>query len=465
MLQSSEANLKAIFNSRLQAVVLIDRNHKIQAFNKTANEWVKIIFGREFKEGDSIYEFVNQEHLDDFERDLQTAFTGELVRVEKVFKGIDCTKHWFEIEYSPVVDDAGIVLGVCYVIINIDRRKTAVEALTKSEERFRSLVQNSSDTITVLEADGTISYISPSVERILGYKAADLVGLNAIAYVHPEDVPAYQASLAKTLQHPGVVVFSSFRVRHADGSWIYMETLSNNQLDNASVKGLVLNSRDITERKQAEQQIQASLKEKEVLLKEIHHRVKNNLQIISSLLNLQSGYINDRQALESFKESQSRIKSIALLHEKLYQSKNLSQINFAEYVQRLAVNLFRAYDVNSSAVSLKIHAEDILMGVDAAIPCGLIINELVSNCIKHAFPAGTSGEICILLRRVPNQDNKLILTVRDNGVGFPKHINFRNPESLGLQLVNTLAAQLKGNVELYCHGRTEFNIDFILERP
>ena len=215
--------------------------------------------------------------------------------------------------------------------------------------------------------------------------------------------------------------------------------------------------------KESKQQIQVSLEEKEILLKEIHHRVKNNLQIISSLLNLQSGYVKDQQALASFKESQSRIKSMALIHEKLYQSSEDSlQINFAEYVQQLVVNLFRVYGVDPATVALKVQVEDILLGVDTAIPCGLILNELVSNCLKHAFPPGRSGEVNVSLMRVPDQNNKLTLTVQDNGVGFPKHIDFSNSKSLGLQLVNTLAAQLKGDVKLYCNAITKFNIEFML---
>ncbi|AUB39254.1 CheY chemotaxis protein or a CheY-like REC [Nostoc flagelliforme CCNUN1] len=140
------------------------------------------------------------------------------------------------------------------------------------------------------------------------------------------------------------------------------------------------------ERKQAEEQIKASLQEKEVLLKEIHHRVKNNLQIISSLLNLQAEYIKDNQALEVFKDSQNRIESMALIHEKLYQSQDLAKINFADYIQDLVTNLFYSYNVNSSAISLKMNVEEVFLAIDAAIPCGLIINELISNSLKYAFP-------------------------------------------------------------------------------
>lgn len=185
----------------------------------------------------------------------------------------------------------------------------------------------------------------------------------------------------------------------------------------------------IGERKRAGDQIKASLKEKEILLREIHHRVKNNLQVISSLLNLQSRYTKSKAALEMFKESQNRIKSMALVHERLYQSQDLVRIDFAEYIRRLAAHLFDSYRVNPKAIILKVNIDDVFLGIDKAIPCGLIINELVSNSLKHAFSADRKGAIRIDL--APDVDKKFTLIVSDNGVGFPKDLDFRNTASLG----------------------------------
>jgi len=192
------------------------------------------------------------------------------------------------------------------------------------------------------------------------------------------------------------------------------------------------------ERKRMEEWIKASLKEKEVLLKEIHHRVKNNLQIISSLLNLQSEYIKDEQDLEIFKVSQNRIESMALIHEKLYQSEDLAQIDFSEYIRDLVASLFCSYELNLDAIELKINVEQIFLNIETAIPCGLIINELVLNSLKHAFPIGNSGEIYINLYE--NDENEIALTISDNGIGFSQDFDFRNTSSLGLQLVNALTA-------------------------
>ncbi|AVH69563.1 sensor histidine kinase [Nostoc sp. 'Lobaria pulmonaria (5183) cyanobiont'] len=212
------------------------------------------------------------------------------------------------------------------------------------------------------------------------------------------------------------------------------------------------------ERKQAEEQIKASLQEKEVLLKEIHHRVKNNLQIISSLLNLQAEYLKDNQALEVFKDSQNRIESMALIHEKLYQSQDLARINFADYIQDLVTNLFYSYNVNSSAITLKMNVEEVFLVIDAAIPCGLIINELISNSLKYAFTQTEGGEICIDF--YPNKVNLYTLTISDNGVGFAQDFDFHNTESLGLRLVKGLTHQLKGNIDFSSNNGVKYKIIF-----
>ncbi len=215
---------------------------------------------------------------------------------------------------------------------------------------------------------------------------------------------------------------------------------------------------EVAERKEAEERVTASLAEKEVLLKEIHHRVKNNLQIISSLLNLQSRHAADGPAREMFKESRGRVKSMALIHEQLYESEDLARINSANYIQRLTADLFRSYKLNSNDVALSLNVSDVLLDVDAAIPCGLIINELVSNSLQHAFPAGRKGEICVDLNAI--EHDELALTVSDNGVGLPESLDFRRSESLGLQLVNTLAEQLKGTIEHTSNHGAEFKVTF-----
>jgi two-component sensor histidine kinase len=212
------------------------------------------------------------------------------------------------------------------------------------------------------------------------------------------------------------------------------------------------------ERKKAQEQIKASLREKEILLKEIHHRVKNNLQIISSLLNLQAEYLKDTQTIAIFKDSQNRIQSMAIVHEKLYQSEDLATINLSDYIQDLVSNLSYSYEVNLESIVFKIDVEDVLLDIDTAIPCGLIINELISNSLKYAFPRGKSGEIWIKLKS--SAKNQLRLIVSDNGMGLPENFDFNNTESLGLQLVDALTIQLKGTIEIDRARGTKFLITF-----
>ncbi|GEM_PF-1497128 len=227
---------------------------------------------------------------------------------------------------------------------------------------------------------------------------------------------------------------------------------------------------EIAERKRVEEQIQASLKEKEVLLKEIHHRVKTNLQVVSSILDFQSEYIKDQQALQIFRESQNQVRSMALIHEQLYQSKDLASIDFAGYIRSLAGHLFQSYGVNRDAITLKINADDISLSIDTAIPCSLIINELVSNSLKHAFSGGkacsergeSKGEICIGFHSNAGQ---FTLIISDNGVGLPKDLDFRNTQSLGLRLVNMLTRQLKGAIELDRSSGTTFKIHLRDQNP
>lgn len=222
--------------------------------------------------------------------------------------------------------------------------------------------------------------------------------------------------------------------------------------------------KELRVRKRAENQIKASLKEKEVLLKEIHHRVKNNLQVVSSLLNLQSGQIRDREALEMFNESQNRIRSMALIHESLYQSQDLASIDFSEYIYGLANYLNRSYGSSSNSVKMDVDVRDISLSIDKAIPCGLLINELVTNSLKHAFPTSLErtdgGHNVIIIKFYSDEDSGYTLIVQDNGVGLPKNFSLEDSETLGLQLVTTLVKQLKGSLDFQSNNGTEFKIVF-----
>ncbi len=246
--------------------------------------------------------------------------------------------------------------------------------------------------------------------------------------------------------------------RQQDGRVIWLET---NKIplhdEQGRVIGTLGTAQDISDRKQADEQIKSSLREKEVLLKEIHHRVKNNLQVIESLLRLQSRFTKDKQIQAMFKESQHRIKSMALIHEKLYQSNNLGEINFHEYVRSLVSNLLHSYGTSKN---IKYYLDiDVNLNIDTAINCGLIINELVSNSLKYAF-VNQQKNAKIWLNFKGNTQDKFSLIIKDNGVGFPPDLDFRNTDSLGLQLVDSFVEQLGATIELQSQSGTEFIITF-----
>lgn len=216
--------------------------------------------------------------------------------------------------------------------------------------------------------------------------------------------------------------------------------------------------RDINERKAAERRLQSSLREKEVLLREVHHRVKNNLQVVSSLLSLQERALRDPALRHALSESRNRIQSMALIHEQLYNAGDLSQVNFPEYVRQLTARLLHSYQVDPHQVDLDVDVGDVGLSVDVAVPCGLILNELVSNSLKYAFCDGRSGEIRIEFSSMP--DGSVILTAADDGVGLPPEVGFWSTRTLGLRLVRSLVRQLDGEVELSGPPGTEFRIRF-----
>jgi two-component sensor histidine kinase len=214
---------------------------------------------------------------------------------------------------------------------------------------------------------------------------------------------------------------------------------------------------DITARKQAEEKLQASLLEKETMLKEIHHRVKNNLQVISSLLGLQSSYIKDEESREIFQESQDRVRIMAQIHTMLYQSEDLARVDFGGFIKDLAGRLQQSYGFAGSPIVIHTDIADVSLTIETSIPCGLILNELVSNALKYAFPEGRRGEINIRMR---SENNRIVLTVQDNGIGFPESIDLTNLKSLGLELVNLLVGQMNGRMDMQVVGGTTWTITF-----
>jgi PAS domain S-box-containing protein len=331
--------------------------------------------------------------------------------------------------------------------------------LAQRNQIISQAVEASGDAVLICQLDGQISYLNPTFNKLFGYTKAELNQLSGLKAIFLSDAQASDLKMA--LQH-ALSWSDEMLLRAKDGTRRTTILRTNCIFDGSGdVVGYIYLMTDITQRKETEEQLRRSLKEKEVLLQEIHHRVKNNLQIISSLLYLQSQQIGDETLLTLFKESQNRVKSMSLIHEQLYQTEDLARINFADYTKRLITQLKRSYGATHIKLQIKVETpfshNMLFLTIERAIPAGLIINELLSNAIKHAFPAGQRGEITVSMQ--VTQEKQLIISVRDNGVGLPTQLDLSQASSLGLTLVRTLVKQLKGTIEVMrttrCNGRVK----------
>jgi PAS domain S-box-containing protein len=325
-------------------------------------------------------------------------------------------------------------------------------------ERFRALLDQSNDPIFLLKIpSGHFTDVNRSACELFGYSNSKMLQMSLEDLLNAEEMVEIQRMfdvLIENKESSAKKTFSSVFNR-IDGHKIPVE-IGASIVNFTNELYIVMVVRDITERKEAEDNIRASLEEKKVLLREIHHRVKNNMQIISSLLNLQTRYIEDEKVVDILKESQNRVKSMAMIHETLYQSEGFAKIGFSGYVNNLVRYLLQSY-VDRDHVNIITDLDEVFLDIDTAIPCGLIINELVTNSLKHAFPNRNKGQIRIgLMQSV----DKFILEVKDNGIGFPELLDFRRTETLGLQLINSLVMQLDGIIELKNNNGTEFKIVF-----
>lgn len=341
------------------------------------------------------------------------------------------------------------------------KRLQAENMLKESEKRYRSLVQTANDAIISMDSNGKIISWNDGARSIFGYEEAEIIN-KPLTLLMPEKFRDKHREGVKRVVLAGESKMAG--KTHAvsclkkDGSEFPVE-LSFSMINTEKgyqFYGLI---HDISKRKQAEDQIKSSLNEKEILLREIHHRVKNNMQVISSLLRMQSKLLKNKDDIHLLEESQNRIKSMALIHEKLYQSKNLAGINFDSYVKSLTGELLMSSNISANKIQVKIDIENIFLAIDSAIPCGLVINELVTNSLKHAFPEGRTGEIKIQMKS--SDKGKIELIISDNGVALPDSVDFRKTQSLGLQLVTGIVEnQLEGSIELSRTGGTEFKIIF-----
>lgn len=365
--------------------------------------------------------------------------------------------RWMQWINQKIFDEEGHLIEFQSVGRDITDSKLAELEIIRSRDLKEAIFNESTDAIFLVDSETliTLDCNHRAVELFEASSKDEIINISG------HWLQRYQFSETELIEIGKEIKLKGFWVREIE----YVTKKGNFFWGNLAAKKIQVADRsmnlvrvtDISERKQTEDLIRASLREKEVMLKEIHHRVKNNLQIISSLLNLQSSFIEERQTLTVLQESQNRVRAMALIHEKLYQSKDLARVNFAEYIQNLTLNLFRSYQVKANNVTLETEIRNISLSIDLAIPCGLIINELVSNALKYAFPNDRRGEVFL---KLSEEENQITLVVADNGIGLPKDFKMQTVKSLGWELVRNLTKQIKGSIALQTSGGTQIQITF-----
>jgi PAS domain S-box-containing protein len=360
---------------------------------------------------------------------------------------------WIEAFFYPEFNEQNRPVSINQIYIDVTDRKKAEQKINL----LANALESATEMISIMDLNNNFTFVNGAFLKKYGYKEDEILGKKPdilLALDNRENLfnEIYEATLKGGWK--GEIVN-----KRKDGTEFpaYMST-SQITGQSGNVIGLIGVATDMTQMKKAEDELKQSLLEKEILLKEVYHRVKNNLQVINSLLQIQSLSLKDADAVRMFRETQRRIRIMSMIHEKLYKSKDLTKIDFSSYMFNLIDYIQQSYSVESSKIDFDINTHNIELGLNKAIPCGLIINELVSNSYKYAFEKGQKGKVYIELNL--GDDDYYTLIVQDNGKGFPESIDFKNTETLGMVIVNSFADQLKGTIELDRNCGTKFIIKF-----
>ena len=433
---------KRLFDSMKNGVMVLDPLERIMDYNPAAEELLglnNISIGKNANQELDMWSDISPMGKTDGKKDL---------------KLVHSDTKWIEVQFTPIYQRR-LFSGWIYIFEDISNRKKAEELIIKSEKKYRELADLLPQTVFETDVNADLTFMNIYAFEMFGYSQEDIEnGLNILELIVEEERSLSRDKIKDVLS--GQVSGDEYTAQRSDKSIFPIILYSNPIIHNKiheGFRGIII---DISDLKNAEDKIVASLKEKEVLIQEINHRVKNNLQIISSLLSLQANHTSSDEAAEILKESRGRVKSMAMIHEKLYHSSNLSRLNMAEYLNNLVGDILRSYSSVSSKVSSNVDVDDIYLNINTALPMGLMVNELVSNSIKHAFPEG-EGNISIKLEY---DGEKYILIVSDNGIGLPGDVDPFESSSLGLKLVNSLSIQLEGDLSVLRDGKTTFILKF-----
>jgi two-component sensor histidine kinase/PAS domain-containing protein len=456
-----QAKLNTIFNTSTHLIWTVDFNYKLSSFNENYQNVLNEFYATKIEKGNDyklLYQSILKEEEYQFWIDnFESAFKGKNIVFETRQNLKSNVTLYREVFLNPTFDGNQQVVEVVAISHDITERKVNELKALEQSAKLNAIFESGDQLMwTVSKTKNLTSFnqnYSNAVSELYNYTPTIIShsenDINAVD-------PFWNDSYHDAFKGQKVEFFLEKNTLKGESiiRQIILSPIKDLENNIVEVSGIAF---DITKNKKNEEKISQSLKEKEILLKEVHHRVKNNMQVISSILNLQSSYVTDDYALSLLKECQNRIKSMAYIHESLYQTKNFEAVNFTEYLSTLCKNLIHTYSVNSKKVKLVLNLSDLFLNLDLSIPCGLIINEIISNSLKYAFTNRMDG---IIFVNLAIERQIVRIEVGDNGVGIPAHVDLKQTQTLGLQLVDTLIEQIDGTLELDRINGTKFIIKF-----
>lgn len=449
-IQKTEKELDRFFSISMDLLCIASIQGRFIRINES---WKEVLgYTSDDLKGQLVLDFIHPEDLASTREILSLLESGREVRnFVNRYRAKDGTYQYLEWRARP---HGSMIYAAARDVTEKIRKE---EALKKSEARYRGVLNSQLDLIVRVTPDNLLTYVNDAYCHKFGKDRESLIGNKFLPLVHPEDQESTMKAM-EGLAVPPHRIYVEQRAMTVDGwRWLAWEdyAILDDQGNIQEIQGV---GRDITESKENEQQLIKSLAEKDVMLKEIHHRVKNNLQIISSLLYLQGAASENEVIVKALQNSQSRVEAMALLHEKIYNASDLSRVDLLDYLENLGRQIHEFYADSGAAVSFKVLGESLCLNIEKTIVCGLIFNELMANALQHAFVGISEGAVTLSVEKV--SEDTVQLTVTDNGIGFPDSLCLDTVETLGLQLVRNLSQQMEGSLEVIRSPQTRFQIQF-----
>lgn len=457
-LEEQKNYTRNIIESSLDMIIAADENGLITEFNKASQDLFLYSFEEVLGQPMSML-YANKKEFQKVNKTLKESgnFSGEITNINK-----EGRKFTSLLSASQIINEKGRTIGSMGVSRDITEYRANQRKALEQKAKLESIFNSTENMMMwTMDRNYVVTTMNENTEKwtkstfgeapILGDKLLPLIDRHLDEDFYQGQLRAFENVFNGRPQQ------FEFAVKSHTGNTIWLQAFLNPVYVDENIEEVSCLMYDNTERKEIDRKIRDSLKEKEVLLQEVHHRVKNNLQVISSILNLQSSYVSDEATLEILQESQNRIKSMSFIHETLYRTTDFSSIDFSEYIKSLSYNLIQSYRLQNCAVEFLPEIDKVSMSIDQSIPCGLIVNELVSNALKYAYKGRKKGKLIVELKE---QDNQIHLRIADDGVGLPPNFKFEKNDSLGVQLVYSLTEQLDGTIQVVSEKGTSFLITF-----